>query len=292
MNKAKTIELVYEQIEAILIEELQEAYRMNMHSERDEGGFDLGLGGVDAEMDKGGGGVRHGRGIEADGSPVALDQFADLLTDFADADRIHPAVEKDPQGAVLDLVGECGSGTTLDEVIHAGEGKDPADLGGAIEDAEMGVAALELPGGLKNEPQHRRPNVVHVAEVAGQAGGEFLDLGADGRAEAGGGQGVETAGKDQLGAETVPLDLQLVHGSDAGGVHVFAVHLAHAAAENGGQPDEKHAAELVVVVHEEFELGPGDPPDDGGLGGADTGGGGAGIEDGDFPEGIAGVQFG
>ena len=45
MNKAKTIELVYEQIEAILIEELQEAYRMNMHSERDEGGFDLGLDG-------------------------------------------------------------------------------------------------------------------------------------------------------------------------------------------------------------------------------------------------------
>ena len=45
MNKAKTIELVYEQIEAIVIEELQEAYKMNMRSERDEGGLDLGLDG-------------------------------------------------------------------------------------------------------------------------------------------------------------------------------------------------------------------------------------------------------
>ena len=45
MNKAKTIELVYDQIEAIVVEELQEAYKMNMVSERDEGGFDLGLNG-------------------------------------------------------------------------------------------------------------------------------------------------------------------------------------------------------------------------------------------------------
>ena len=45
MNKVKTIELVYDQIEAIIIEDLQEAYKMNMVSERDEGGFDLGLDG-------------------------------------------------------------------------------------------------------------------------------------------------------------------------------------------------------------------------------------------------------
>ena len=45
MSNTKTIELVYEQIEAIVIEELQEAYKMNMRSERDEGGFDLGLDG-------------------------------------------------------------------------------------------------------------------------------------------------------------------------------------------------------------------------------------------------------
>ena len=45
MSNTKTIELVYDQIEAIIIEDLQEAYEMNMHSERDEGGFDLGLDG-------------------------------------------------------------------------------------------------------------------------------------------------------------------------------------------------------------------------------------------------------
>ena len=45
MNNAKTIELLQEQIEAIIVEDLKEAYEMNMHSERDEGGFILGLDG-------------------------------------------------------------------------------------------------------------------------------------------------------------------------------------------------------------------------------------------------------
>jgi hypothetical protein len=45
MSNAKTIELIYDQIDAIVIEELQEAYKMNMVSERDEGGLDLGIDG-------------------------------------------------------------------------------------------------------------------------------------------------------------------------------------------------------------------------------------------------------
>ncbi len=45
MNNAKTIELIYDQIEAIIVEDLKEAYEMNMVSERDEGGFDLGIDG-------------------------------------------------------------------------------------------------------------------------------------------------------------------------------------------------------------------------------------------------------
>ena len=53
------------------------------------------------------------------------------------------------------------------------------------------------------------------------------------------------------------------------------------------QPDEEHAADRVVVVHEEFELGPGNPPDDGGLCGENTGGRGTRVEDGNFAERVA-----
>jgi len=79
---------------------------------------------------------------------------------------------------------------------------------------------------------------------------------------------------------------------NAGGVDVLLVHFAKASTQDGGEADEEHAAQLMVVVHQEIQLWEGKTPDDGGLSGGDRGGGRTGIEDGDFAESVAGLQLG
>ena len=45
-------------------------------------------------------------------------------------------------------------------------------------------------------------------------------------------------------------------GSSSGSVDELLVHIPEASAENGAKTDEKHTADLMIVVHEKLQLGP------------------------------------
>jgi hypothetical protein len=45
-------------------------------------------------------------------------------------------------------------------------------------------------------------------------------------------------------------------GSSSGSVDELLVHIPEAATENGSKADEKHATQLMIVVHEKLQLGP------------------------------------
>ena len=81
-------------------------------------------------------------------------------------------------------------------------------------------------------------------------------------------------------------------GSNSGSVDELLVHLAETTTEDGAEADEKHAADLMIVVHQKFQLGPRNAPDEGGLGRENTGRGGAGVENRDFPERVPRLQLG
>ena len=91
---------------------------------------------------------------------------------------------------MVGLVGELRSRTTFDEMIHPSEGKDTADIGGAVCDPKSTVTALLLAGGLEDEAENSRTDVSYTLEVAGNAGGLMIDLGAYGEFELCAGHGV------------------------------------------------------------------------------------------------------
>jgi hypothetical protein len=44
--------------------------------------------------------------------------------------------------------------------------------------------------------------------------------------------------------------------SSSGSVDELLVHIPEASAENGAKANEKHATQLMIVVHEKLQLGP------------------------------------
>jgi len=45
-------------------------------------------------------------------------------------------------------------------------------------------------------------------------------------------------------------------GSSSGSVDELLVHIPEAPAENGAKANEKHATQLMIIVHEKLQLGP------------------------------------
>ena len=75
------------------------------------------------------------------------------------------------------------------------------------------------------------------------------------------------------------------------GVDQLFIHFSKATAENSAKAHEEHSAELVIIVHEEFKLGPRNAPDQGGGKGEDAGRGDAWIEDRDFAKRVTWREF-
>ena len=89
------------------------------------------LGRIDAQVDKGGGDIGHGCHFKSNRPTVFGENLADLGADFSDTYRIHPALEEDPQGSVLQFMSKRGAGTTVHQVIHSRQSKNALDFGRA-----------------------------------------------------------------------------------------------------------------------------------------------------------------
>ena len=91
---------------------------------------------------------------------------------------------------MVGFVGELRPRTTFDEMIHASEGEDAADIGGAVCDPKRTVTALLFTGGFEDEAEDSRTDVSYILKVTTDAGGLMVDLGAYGDFELCAGHGV------------------------------------------------------------------------------------------------------
>ena len=110
----------------------------------------------------------YGGNIEADRSPMGAKKLSQWGANCPDTDGIHSPCEKDPQGSVLDFVGEVRCLAAFDKMIHASQGEHPSNFAGTVGNAEDSVATLEFSRGFKNQAKDGRTNVGYILKITGE----------------------------------------------------------------------------------------------------------------------------